>query len=171
MSQLEKSRDDLLPGGRFRTRARKSRRNRKEVQGDCDSPCPVGTARVRTPPGLRAPLEISLCLSRCCGQPPAAPDDLLWIPGVGSSTVKKHGAAICRVCGQVCQSAGGVNRRRDAIQDQDLQPGPIRRLFRQRQLIHSIPLSSERYWAISVVMWTLPQGQRTSSKTATGEMS
>jgi DNA topoisomerase-3 len=34
-------------------------------------------------------------------KPPAAPDDLLSIPGVGSSTVKKYGAAICRVCGQV----------------------------------------------------------------------
>ncbi|MGC9999901.1 MAG: HRDC domain-containing protein [Bryobacteraceae bacterium] len=34
-------------------------------------------------------------------KPPAAPDDLLSIPGVGSATVKKYGAAICRVCGQV----------------------------------------------------------------------
>jgi DNA topoisomerase-3 len=34
-------------------------------------------------------------------RPPATPDDLLSIPGVGSSTVKKHGAAICLVCGHV----------------------------------------------------------------------
>jgi superfamily II DNA helicase RecQ len=34
-------------------------------------------------------------------KPPAAPDDLLSIPGVGSATVKKYGAAICRICGQV----------------------------------------------------------------------
>jgi superfamily II DNA helicase RecQ len=34
-------------------------------------------------------------------KPPAAPDDLLSIPGVGSATVKNYGAAICRVCGPV----------------------------------------------------------------------
>ena len=33
-------------------------------------------------------------------KPPATPDDLLAIPGVGSATAKKYGTAICKVCGQ-----------------------------------------------------------------------
>jgi DNA topoisomerase-3 len=33
-------------------------------------------------------------------KPPVAPDDLLSVAGVGTSTIKKHGAAICRVCVQ-----------------------------------------------------------------------
>src|ERR1039458_2959652 len=47
--------------------------------------------------------------------------------------------------------------RRDAIQDQGLQPVPICGLVRERQLIHFIPLSRERYWALSVAVWTLPR--------------
>ncbi len=39
-------------------------------------------------------------LRAIAAKPPSTPDDLLQIQGVGASTVKKYGAAICKVCGQ-----------------------------------------------------------------------
>ena len=39
-------------------------------------------------------------LRAIAAKPPATPDDLLAIPGVGSATAKKYGAAICKLCGQ-----------------------------------------------------------------------
>jgi len=40
---------------------------------------------------------------------------------------------------------------------QRLQPLPIRSAVYYSQLIHFIPRSHERYWAISAAMWTLPR--------------
>ena len=39
-------------------------------------------------------------LRAIAANPPAAPDDLLSVPGVGPSTAKKYGTAICKVCAQ-----------------------------------------------------------------------
>ncbi|MDR3718932.1 MAG: DNA topoisomerase 3 [Bryobacteraceae bacterium] len=39
-------------------------------------------------------------LRAIAAKPPAKPDDLLAVPGVGASIVKKYGAAICKICAQ-----------------------------------------------------------------------
>ena len=60
-------------------------------------------------------------------RPLATPDDLLWIPGVGNSTLKKHGAAICRVCGQVgVPPAEGIREPRRRIH---VSPAPFLKCY------------------------------------------
>jgi superfamily II DNA helicase RecQ len=39
-------------------------------------------------------------LRAIAAKPPATPDDLLAITGVGASIAKKYGAAICKICAQ-----------------------------------------------------------------------
>jgi superfamily II DNA helicase RecQ len=58
----------------------------------------LGEAKKRGVPAFKILKDQSL--RAIATKPPAQPDDLLSIPGVGPSTAKKYGAAICKVCVQ-----------------------------------------------------------------------
>ena len=58
----------------------------------------LGEAKKRGVPAFKILKDQSL--RAIAAKPPAVPDDLLSVPGVGASTVKKYGAAICKLCGQ-----------------------------------------------------------------------
>jgi RecQ family ATP-dependent DNA helicase len=56
----------------------------------------LGEAKKHGVPAFRILKDQSL--RAIATKPPAVPDDLLSIPGVGASTVKKYGAALCKLC-------------------------------------------------------------------------
>jgi DNA topoisomerase-3 len=58
----------------------------------------LGEAKKRGVPAFKILKDQSL--RAIAAKPPAAPDDLLAVPGIGPSTVKKYGAAICKICVQ-----------------------------------------------------------------------
>jgi DNA topoisomerase-3 len=58
----------------------------------------LGEAKKRGVPAFKILKDQSL--RAIATKPPSQPDELLSIPGVGPSTAKKYGAAICKVCVQ-----------------------------------------------------------------------